>query len=140
MDLVTGMAVAGQALDILRKLKDLDADLKNAEVKMQLAELYGKVAELKVALADASIELRQRDDTIVDLKDKARTKVRTMYHNGFNFGLDADGRPLIKPFCPICEQREGLQIMLQYKGSGAACPSCQGVFDGRMTSAPELSD
>lgn len=136
---MSGIAVAAQALDILGKLRNLELDLKNSEVKLQLADLYAKVAELKVALADAAIELREKEDTIANLKDRARIKIPTMFHNGFNFGLDAEGKPLMKPFCPTCEQREGLQIILQYRGTGAACPSCQGIFDGRMTSPPERS-
>lgn len=134
---MSSMAIAGQALEILKQLRELDADLKNAEVKLQLADLYGKVAELRIALADAELSLREKDEIIATLKQRADSRIPTLRHNGFNFGIDSAGKPLTKPFCPKCEQKEGLQIMLQYRvGGTVVCPGCEGIYDNRMTAPP----
>ncbi|RKE83982.1 hypothetical protein [Rhizobium sp. AG855] len=138
MDLISGLAAAGHALDIVKRLRDLDSDLKGAEAKLQLADLYGKMADVKMALADAQSALQERDAEITRLRQVASKIKPTVEINGYSFGLDAEGKPLYRAFCPVCERSDGSQIMVEIAlvPGKSVCPKCGGVFDQRSTSLP----
>ncbi len=136
MDIVGSLAVAGQALDIVKKLREIDDDLKSAEVKLQLADLYGKLAEVRMALADAQTELRAKDAEIAKLKEVNDGKLKTFMHNGYRFGVDEAGNPLARAFCPAC-LANGQQIIIS-RGLGGhdLCPKCSGTYSSRDVTLP----
>lgn len=137
MDLMTGLAAAGQALEIAKKLREFDKELKNAEFKLQIADLYTNLAEVKIALADAQTALQAKDAEIAELKAVKALKMQTVEVGGFNYGIAKDGSVLKKPFCPICEQAGGFQIPISNGLRGHdLCPKCNGVFDARKTNLP----
>ncbi|MDJ1634566.1 hypothetical protein [Rhizobium rhizogenes] len=137
MDIISSLAIAGQALDIVKKLRELDGDLKQAEVKLQLADLYGKLAEVKITLAEARTELSEKDGEIAALKQRSSEKLKTIRIGSYNFGIGADGKPFTKAFCTACEQTLGLQIPVSNSLAGRdACPKCKGIYDSRATTVP----
>ena len=58
MDIMSSISAISTALDITKKLRDLDVSLSSAEAKAQLAELYSSLADAKIALADVKVELQ----------------------------------------------------------------------------------
>lgn len=137
MDIVAGISAAAQALDIAKKLREFDQDFKGAEYKLQIAELYTALAEVKIALADAQSEIQAKQAQIERLEAVTANRMRTIRVQGFNYGIGEDGRPLGKPFCPVCEQTSGMQIQISDGLAGHdLCPKCQGIFDARKTNLP----
>jgi hypothetical protein len=128
MDLISGISAASQALDLVKKLREIDADLKGAEAKLKLADLYGMLADVKIALADAQTELKAKDAEIAHLKEVNEGKLKTFMRNGYKFGIGDDGIPLPRAFCPAC-LANGQQIMIS-EGIGGhdLCPKCEGIY------------
>lgn len=128
MDIIGAISIAGQALDIVKKLRELDGDLKASEAKLQLADLYGKLADVKIALADAQTEISGKTAEIAKLKEVNEGKLKTFTRNGYKFGIDENGHPLKKAFCPACIAN-GDQIMISGGlGDHDLCPKCHGVY------------
>jgi chromosome segregation ATPase len=69
MDLITGLATARQALDIVKSLRDIERDLDSASYKSQMAELYSALADVKIALSDAQTTLHEKDQKIRSLEE-----------------------------------------------------------------------
>lgn len=137
MDLMTGLSAVSQALGIAKKLKEFEDEFKNAEFKLQIAELYSSLADVKIALADAKIAIQDRDEEIASLKAKADNRLKTVSYKGYNFGIDADGKPIGRPYCPKCEQVSGLQIQISHAmDRHDMCPSCKAIYSDNPKSLP----
>ncbi|NTG00169.1 hypothetical protein G6L30_08550 [Agrobacterium rhizogenes] len=137
MDIIGSIAVASQALDIVKKLRELDLDLKQAEIKLQLADLYGKLADVKIALSDAKTELQEKDQEIQRLTQKVASKRKTVSIGAYHFGIDDNGQPFSKAYCPNCEQTKSLQIPLTRSlANRNSCASCKSSFDPGETNLP----
>ena len=129
MDLMIGLTAISQALDITRKLKDFENDLNNAEFKIQIADLYMALSSAKIALADTNQLLAEREAEIYRLKNHASNKMRTVSYRGYNFGIDEDGKSIGRPFCPVCEKKDDMQIQITRATSKhSLCPSCKAVY------------
>lgn len=129
MDIMTGLTAISQALDITKKIRDLDGQLSDAEFKMQIADLYVSLSDAKIALADAKQTLAERDAEIASLKTHSVGKMRTVSHRGYNFGIDENGKSIGRPFCPVCEKKENMQVQIS-RGTSKhdLCPSCKAVY------------
>jgi hypothetical protein len=77
---------------------------------------------VKIALADAKTSLQEKDSEIARLGAIADGKLKTIRVGNYNFGMDDEGKPLPKAFCPTCES-EGKQIPIS-RGVGGhdICP------------------
>ena len=130
MDIMTGLTAISQALDIAKKLRGFEKQLNDAEFKYQLAELYTSLSDAKIALADARLVIAERDAEIAQLKEKDSAKMRTVSYRGYNFGIDENGESIGRPFCPVCEKKEGMQIQITrgLRGVADLCPSCKAVY------------
>ena len=129
MDIIAGLSAVSQALDITKKIRELDQDLSSAEFKLQIAELYSALADTKIALSEAQETIATQEKEIKELKTLEEQNMKTVRYEGFNFGIDDDGRSIGRPFCPICEKTKGLQVQIM-RGTARhdLCPSCKGVF------------
>lgn len=141
MDIMTGLSAAAQALDITRKLRDLEKDFDRAEFKMQIADLYTALSDARMALADAKEELAKKEAEIRSLKEAKTDKMRTVAHRGYNFGIDGHGKSIGRPFCPVCEKTKGIQIQIT-KGTGRhdICPSCKAAYSDHPWRLPDGFD
>ena len=129
MDIMTGLTAISQALDIAKKLKNFENELNDAEFKNQLADLYMALSDAKISLADARQLVADRDAEIASLKAVASNKMRTVSYRGYNFGIDEDGKSIGRPFCPVCEKKQDMQIQItRGVGKHDLCPSCKGVY------------
>ncbi|RWQ66211.1 MAG: hypothetical protein EOS85_31315 [Mesorhizobium sp.] len=137
MDIVGGLAAVGQALEIARQLREFEKTFTDAEFKLKLAELYSALSDTKMALADAREAIQERDSEIRRLKVLSDSKVKTVRVGQYNYGIKPDGKPSSLPFCPTCEQTQGLQIQISHGlGGHNLCPKCQGIYNGRDTALP----
>ena len=126
---MTGLSAIAQALDITSKLRNLDEELNTAEFKIQIADLYMSLSEVKISLADAKHLIAMRDAEILSLKNIASSKMRTVSYRGYSFGIDEQGKSIGRPFCPVCEKKENLQIQITRATSTKdLCPACNAVF------------
>lgn len=136
MDIVGALTTVGQALDIAKKLKDMEKGLGEAEFKLQIADLMMKLADAKVALASAITEVEGLKTEIRDLKQKKASRMRTVTYRGYNFGIDANGKQIGRPYCPVCEAK-GMQIQLtQVSSTLDMCPSCKAEYRGHPWRLP----
>ncbi|MCZ7488212.1 hypothetical protein [Rhizobium rhizogenes] len=136
MDIVAGIAAASQALDLVKKLREIDTDMKAAEVKLQMTDLYVKLADVRIALSDAQSEIKTKDAEIARLKEINEGKLNTFMHGGYRFGIDDSGNPLRKAFCPSC-LTDGNQIMISQGLAGHdICPRCSGTYSAREVTLP----
>ncbi|GHA61070.1 hypothetical protein GCM10008927_28130 [Amylibacter ulvae] len=72
MDIMTGLASASQALNLVKQLKELDIAIGQAEYKSQLLDLQEVIYETKSALLDAKQEILTRDEEISELRKKIK--------------------------------------------------------------------
>ncbi|MCM2561010.1 hypothetical protein M8756_01880 [Lutimaribacter sp. EGI FJ00015] len=129
MDIMTGLSAAAKALEIAKSLREFEGKLNDATFKHQIAELYTALADAKMALADARQELSDKDAEIARLKAVDASKMRTVSYNGYNFGIGADGKPIGRPFCPVCEKTKGIQVQItRGLSKHDLCPSCKAVY------------
>lgn len=93
-EIVTGLAAANQATQLLKELRDIDRSVDEAGFKLKLAELTGALADTKVALSEANLNLNEKELAIRNLTEK----------------LEAAEKGDI---CPKC--REGRMLLLETK-------------------------
>lgn len=137
VDIAAGLAAVGQALSIAKTLREMEKSVSEAEFKLQIADLYTSLSDAKIALADAREALQAKDAEIGKLKSVADNRVKTIRVGQFNYGMGSDGRPFSLPFCPACEQTNGMQVPIS-RGIGGhnICPKCKGVYSARDTMLP----
>jgi hypothetical protein len=128
VDIMTAIAAASQAVDLVKSLNELGKQYDQAEFKAKAAELLSNVADLKVTLVEANDAIRERDTEIERLKGAFQLKEKTIrIENAFLYEMDDKGRPFGPPFCPRCEQVDGFMIKV-VKADGPmgnmACPRC----------------
>jgi hypothetical protein len=70
MDFFGILAAAGQALCIIKELRDIERNFDAASYKSQMTELYSNVSELRMALTDAREDLHAKGREIEELKSK----------------------------------------------------------------------
>jgi len=129
MDIMGGLTALSTAIDIAKSLKDLENQFQGSEFKLQVAELRAALADAKIALADAREALSDKDREIAALKAVKNSQRPVVQYRGFNFGLDENGDSIGRPFCPVCEQKSGLQVQIS-RGTTKhdLCPNCKGIY------------
>ncbi|WP_050773803.1 hypothetical protein [Pseudovibrio sp. JE062] len=138
MDLMSGLTAISKALDVAKALREFDGQLNDATYKFQVAELYAALADAKISLADAKEEIALKEREIISLKEKQRSKYKTINHQGYNFGLNENGEAFVDPFCPVCEQQHDLQIPLQTQSRiEKQCPKCKAKYTNYPRTTPE---
>ena len=68
MDIVSGLAALGQAVQIVKDLQSIEHKLDSAVIKAKMAELYGSLADAKIALTDAREIIHKKDQQISELQ------------------------------------------------------------------------
>ncbi len=132
-DLMTAIATAGQAIDVLKVLGS-EQPFDDAQRKLKCAEAISHVADLKNALVEANAEAKKRDQEIDTLRKNFRLFTATVEVLGYHYDRDDKGRPKGSPFCPVCMQKEGYMILLtttQERGRPEQqCPNCKAFYSG----------
>lgn len=126
----------GQALTLVKGLIEINAQLDKAELKARLAEIYSSLADTKIALADAQAALAAKDAEIARLAAREREKPATVSYRGYTFGLNADGTPIGRPYCPVCEQGGKLIQLVRVTSRHDLCPSCKAPYSGHPYQLP----
>ena len=70
MDISAGLTLIGQALGVVKGLREIEKGFDAAALKAQMAELYSALADVKMALTDARETIFGRDRVIKELQDK----------------------------------------------------------------------
>lgn len=70
MDFPGTIAAIGQALGVVKAIRDIDKQYDGALLKSQMADLYSTLSDVKIALADARDEIHDRDQKIRALEKK----------------------------------------------------------------------
>ncbi|WP_125255476.1 hypothetical protein [Brevundimonas fluminis] len=121
----------------MKGLIEVNAQLDKAELKARLAEIYTSLADTKIALADAQAALAAKDAEIARLTTREREKPATVSYRGYTFGLNADGTPIGRPYCPVCEQNGRLIQLVRATSTRDLCPSCKAPYNGHPWQLPK---
>lgn len=70
MDIVTAVSTLGQAVSIVKTLRDIDKSMDSSALKAQMAELYNDLSDIKMALTDARETIHAKDQKIKELEAK----------------------------------------------------------------------
>lgn len=127
-DIVTGITAA---LDITKKLRDLDKKVGEADFKMLLADLTSELGDAKLAAANLKIELASVTDENIRLKADAQRKIDTdpdIDDGAYIFGDKS------RHYCTACFDIRHQKVLLsELSGAFTAfgkwkCPSCDKTF------------
>ena len=138
MDIITGIAAASQALDAVKKLRDLEKNFDAAVFRMEIANLMIALSDAQIALVEAKQTIQDRDAEIRRLTEVQSGKMPVVKHMGYSFGIDPNGRPIGLPFCRTCEQRTGEQNQLSEMGHRTIlCSVCHSIASDAPTALPQ---
>ena len=125
VDLVSSIS---SALEITKKLRDLNKKVGEAEFKMLLADLTSELGDAKLEAANLKILLAEAKAEIDEWKQKterAITQGPELHDNGYIFGDPS------RVYCTGCYDVRGQKVLLkQLTGPFAAfgkysCPACE---------------
>lgn len=120
------------AIQLVQTLRNVDKSLSQAETRHQMAEILTKLTDVKLALLEAREDIADRDGKIAELQKAIEFNATLTEHKGFQYRAGADGKPLGKPFCPVCIQKQNVFVSLvprfEKAGKPLCCPSCDGRF------------
>jgi hypothetical protein len=131
MDLMVGFSAVSQALNIAKQLKEFEKQFDSAEFKLKLADLYSTLADAKIALADAKELIDAKDAEITALKKNFQLRSEGVRHNGLLYDKSPSGDPAGHPYCPRCEEIDGVRIKLTYDEGARGneiCPECKAKY------------
>jgi hypothetical protein len=131
VDIMTALATAGQAIKLVQDLRGIDKAVDAAEYKIKIADLTEALANLKHALIEAKDDLATKDVEIDRLKNQLRRKAALVEHGGYSYDKAKNGKPKGSPYCPVCEQKEGLLFHLSPPPHGmsmSTCPNCKAMY------------
>jgi Zn finger protein HypA/HybF involved in hydrogenase expression len=131
MDFMTAYAVATQVLKTLKDLASVGKALDTAELKLKIAELSETMADLKLAHIEAKDDLAARGAEIDKLKKLLQRKAELVEFQSYSYEKTKDGKPKGLPYCPVCEQKDGLLIRMTPPPRGMAtstCPNCKAMY------------
>lgn len=132
MDIAGGLAAAGQAMAILKGLREVDKSYDQVVLKGQIVDLMDQILDIRVSLQDAKEALEEKDRAIAELVSANDTKKKTVMFRGYRYPeMEGDsGQPSGRPYCLRCEQKDGrlLGTVANTKGRGVMCPDCNSVY------------
>jgi len=130
MDLVGGIAAAGNALGIAKSLRDIDKAYDAATYRARIADLVDELTDAKLALVEAKDELASKDREIAELKAAAnQAKSLTRGDGDYQFFANANGERSGFPACPSClAVGRVIQMKQNINIDAAKCPSCKEEF------------
>lgn len=130
MDLVGGIAAAGNALGIAKSLRDIDKAYDAAAYRARIADLVDELTNAKLALVDARDELASKDREIAQLKSAANEAKNLVRGDGdYDFFLNEKGERSGFPACPSClAVGRVIQMKQNISIDAAKCPSCKEEF------------
>lgn len=115
------------AMDITKKLRELNERVKDAEMKMLLADLQGEIADAKlevVGLKEQIAVLSTKNAELVSLLEARSSEKPQPMNGGYKFADEG-------PFCVACFETQGKKILLP-KATGIHmhfgqwyCPVCK---------------
>ena len=137
MEIAAGVAALANALKAVKALSEIDKALSTGELKLKMADLYSSLSEARIALSDAQAELHAKEQEIRRLSGSRANQLETVSHRGFSFGIGADGKPIGRPYCPVCEQ-EGVRVQLtRANAKFDICPRCKAPYGGHPFKLPD---
>lgn len=129
MDIMSGLTAISKALEITKALKDIEGQANDATYKLQIADLHSALADAKIALAEARENLADKNQEISRLNEVHKDRMPVVRYRGYNFGIDEDGNSIGRPFCPICEAKDGSQMQIgRIKATEDMCPRCKAPY------------
>jgi hypothetical protein len=128
VDLVSSISTA---IDIVKKLRELDRKVSEADFKMLLADLTSELGDAKLNAANLKIELAESKERVGQLERELaqRSDAEPELHEGaYIFGDQK------RHYCTGCYDRSGKKILLNeltgiWRDFGKwQCPACEKHF------------
>ena len=143
-DIMTTLAMLGQATKIAKDMNDISKEFDAAQYKIQIADLAGTLAEAKLSMLDVQEQLAAKDAEIARLQEAMRHRAELVEHSGYFYDKQDDGSPVGRPYCPRCNEVDGLLMKLvrdrSAPGLPMCCPQCDKYFGQVSTFKPKAPD
>ncbi len=131
-DLMTAIATAGQAINLVKELDGQSGG--DPQRKLKFAEAISLIADLKNALVEANAAAKGQEQEFDTLRRNFRLFTETVEVLGYHYDKDEKGRPKGNAYCPVCMQKDGYMLLLtqtQERGRNELqCPNCKAFFNG----------
>jgi hypothetical protein len=131
MDVMVGISAVSQALNVAKQLKEFEKQFNSAEFKLKIAELYSSLADAKMSLADAKETIDAKTAEIAKLKLNFQRRSDDVRVRDFLYEKAESGHPTGWPFCPRCDEIDGVRIKLAQNDGmrgNVVCPECKAKF------------
>jgi hypothetical protein len=126
-DLATAITAINTIIDKLKRLRELNQQLKNVEVNTILSELQLAVADLKLELANERDKNVDLQDEIRELKKQLDLVNTIEFKNNFVY-RKVDDR-LEGPYCPRCYAKsQNLVRLVETSTDGFGCALCKFIL------------
>ncbi len=128
MDLVSSISTA---IDIVKKLRELDRKVSEADFKILLADLTSQLGDAKLDAANLKIELADAKGRIEELERQATQRASAdpeLHEGAYTFGDPA------RHYCTGCYDKNGRKILVnELTGHWTSfwkwqCPACDKTF------------
>ncbi|MGV3729144.1 MAG: hypothetical protein ACO1NN_00090 [Sphingopyxis sp.] len=132
VDLISSIS---SALDIVKKLRELDKKIGEADFKMLLADLTSELGDAKLEAANLKIDLAEAKGKIDELEREASRKSSAepeIHDNAYVFGDNG------RHYCTGCYDKRGEKILLNEQPRDFQvfgkwmCPSCKNTYGGSI--------
>lgn len=127
VDIIGGMAAAGNALQIAKTLRQIDKGFDSATLRAKIAELIEALSDTKLALVEAREAMADQETEIARLKAAFQEHRLLVSGEGdYKFVLNDQGERAGYPVCPRCESLDGriIQLKQSVQLDAGKCPAC----------------
>lgn len=132
VDIAIVLKSLSEAIKLASTVADAKSTWEQADLKLKMAEVTSALADAKNALTDTQTELREKDQEIGRLKNAFTRAEGTVEYKGKHYRKGPDGKPIGRPFCPVCWEDHGRLFLLDRdKGTRGAmrCARCKAQFE-----------
>jgi hypothetical protein len=129
MDIASGLAATGNAITLLKAIKDADSAIDAATLKSKLAEVMNELADAKISQIELIEKIRGLEEENARLLKSGEEIGNLIEKDGYLYrpsGNDVLGWPA----CPTCITKEKFVSLLVQNGdvTDAKCPRCLTEF------------
>jgi len=130
MDIASGLAATGNAISLIKTIREADSAYDSATLKSQLADVMSELSDAKLAQIEMVERIRELESELARLQMADEQIGELIEVNGYRYSVTGDV-PRGWPACPKCLAAEKRITYLVQEGkyNSAKCPLCESQYD-----------